>query len=141
MNFTTTIEIAHPPERVFALLAEVARTPEWLSRCTAIEQLDPGAPKAGTQLRFTFQQGKRSGAMVGSITAFEPAHRIAFAYGDKLFATTVEFALTATATGTRLVENLQITTHTLAGKLLQPLIRGILAKALGKDLEKLRGLV
>ncbi len=141
LHFTNSIDLEHPPERVFALLADVARAPEWLSRCTAVEVLGSAPPSAGTPLRFTFLQGKKPGSMTGTITAFEPASHIAFHYGDKLFATTVDFWLTKTPTGTRLVETLDITTHTLAGKLLQPVIRGILAKALVADLEKLRKLV
>jgi len=141
LHFTSSIDIDHSPERVFALLADVARTPEWLSRCTAVEVLGSDPLTAGTSLRFTFLQGKKPGAVTGTITAFEPASRIAFHYGDKLFATTINFSLARTATGTRLVETLDITTHTIAGKLLQPLIRNILAKALYADLEKLRKLV
>jgi uncharacterized protein YndB with AHSA1/START domain len=139
LHFVNSIDIAHPQDRVFALLADVARAPEWLSRCKAIEV--DGPMTTGTRLRFTFLQGEKTAAMVGSITVFEPSSHIAFHYGDALFATTVDFVLTPAATGTRLVETLDITTHTLAGKLLQPLIRSVLAKALVADLEKLRELV
>jgi hypothetical protein len=117
----------------------VQRTPEWLSRCTAIEV--HGTIGAGTTLRLSVLQGRKVGTLVGSITAFEPATRIAFHYGDALFAATLEFALSPMASGTRLVETLGITTHTIAGKLAQPLIRGLLAKVLVTDLEKLRKLV
>ena len=141
LHFTNAIDLDHPPERVFALLADVARTPEWLSRCTAVEVIGSDPPASGTPLRFTFLQGEKPGVMTGTIIAFEPAMRIAFHYGDKLFAITVDFRLTKIATGTRLIETLDITTHTIAGKLLQPLIRGILAKALVADLAKLRNLV
>ncbi|CAN5160278.1 hypothetical protein BH11MYX1_BH11MYX1_34760 [soil metagenome] len=139
LHFTNSIEIAHSAERVFALLADVARTPEWLSRCTAAEIEGPIA--AGAKLRLSVLQGKKTGTLVGSITAFEPATRIAFHYGDALFAAMLEFGLSPTTTGTRLVETLDITTHTFAGKLAQPLIRGVLAKVLVTDLEKLRNLV
>lgn len=139
LHFVNSIDIAHPQERVFALLADVARTPEWLSRCTAIDV--DGPVTSGTRLRFTFLQGRKTAAMTGSITAFEPPRHIAFHYGDALFAATVDFLLTPAATGTRLVETLDVTTHTLAGKLLQPLVRGILSKALIIDLAKLRQLV
>jgi uncharacterized protein YndB with AHSA1/START domain len=139
LHFTNSIEIERAPERVFALLGDVARTPEWLSRCTAVEVEGPLC--IGMKLRFMFLQGKKVGTMVGSVTALAPATHIAFHYGDTLFATTIDFVLTPTATGTRLVETLDIDMHTLAGKLLQPLIRGVLAKVLVADLVKLRDLV
>ena len=42
---STRSRFSKPQATVFAVLDDVSRTPEWLSRCTKIEKLDPGAER------------------------------------------------------------------------------------------------
>lgn len=141
VHFESTIEIAKSQAAVFAVLDDVARTPEWLSRCTKIEKLDPGPNAVGTRLRYDFLQGKRPGTMEGSIAAHGPPDHIAFRYSDKMFDVTIDFKLAAEGTGTKLTQLIDIVPRSIVGRLLQPLIRRVLPNQTVTDLEKLRALV
>ncbi len=141
VHYETAIDMAPEPAKVFALLDDVARTPEWLSRCTRIDKLDPGPNAAGTRLRYDYLQGKRPGTMTGEITVHAPHDHIAFHYTDKLFDVTIDFKLAALSPGTRLTQTIDIQPRSLVGKLLQPLIRRVLPKQTDADLDKLRALV
>jgi uncharacterized protein YndB with AHSA1/START domain len=141
VHYEYAVDLACAPVRVFALLEDVARSPEWLSRCTRIEKLDPGPNAVGMRLRYDFLQGKRPGTMVGEITAYAPHDHIAFHYTDKMFAVTIDFKLATIGAGSKLTETVDIEPRSLVGKLMQPLIRRILPKQTEGDLEKLRALV
>lgn len=141
VHFEYAIEIAKPPAAVFAVLDDVSRTPEWLSRCTKIEKLDPGPNAVGTNLRYDYLQGRRPGTMQGSIAAYAAPDHIAFRYSDKQFDVTIDFKLVAVAAGTKLTQQVDIVPRSLVGRLLQPLIRRVLPKQTITDLEKLRALV
>ena len=141
VHFETSIEIAKPQVAVFAVLDDVSRTPEWLSRCTKIEKLDPGPNAVGTRLRYDFLQGKRPGTMEGSIAAHGPPDHIAFRYNDKMFDVTIDFKLVGADVGTKLTQQIDIVPRSLMGRVLQPLIRRVLPKQTVTDLEKLRALV
>ncbi len=51
IHFSHTLDVAHAPEKVFALLDDLGRTPEWLERCTGIERLSAGPNEVGSKLR------------------------------------------------------------------------------------------
>src|SRR5437660_12847598 len=61
---STTIvnHVAAPVERVFALLTDPARIPEWLPGCSGVAATSPGPLKKGAKIRVSF--GERD-------TAFE----------------------------------------------------------------------
>lgn len=46
-----TIDLSAPPERVFAMLLDIARTPEWVTICRAVLHLDTGTPRPGWQCK------------------------------------------------------------------------------------------
>lgn len=141
VHFEYSIEISKPQATVFAVLDDVSRTPEWLSRCTMIEKLDPGPNAVGTKLRYDYMQGRKPGTMLGSIAAHAAPDHIAFRYNDKMFDVTIDFMLAAVTAGTKLTQKIDIVPTSLVGRLLQPLIRRVLPKQTIKDLEKLRALV
>ena len=141
VHFKHTIDVAKPQAAVFAVLDDVSRTPEWLSRCTKIEKLDPGPNAVGTRLRYDYLQGKRPGTMEGSIAAYGAPDHIAFRYNDKMFDVTIDFLLATAEAGTKLTQTIDIVPRSLMGRLIQPLIRRVLPKQTVADLEKLRALV
>lgn len=141
VHFEYTIDIAKPQAAVFAVLDDVSRTPEWLSRCTKIEKLDPGPNAVGVHLRYDYLQGKRPASMEGSIAAYGPPDHIAFRYNDKMFDVTIDFKLAGAEAGTKLTQQIDIVPRSIMGRLLQPLIRRVLPKQTIADLEKLRGVV
>jgi len=142
VHFEYAIEIPKAPALVFAVLDDVARTPEWFTRCTHVEKLEPGANSVGTRLRYTVRQREpMTGTMEGSIAAYARDEHIAFRLSDKMFDVTIDFKLTVSGSGTRLAHQLDIVSHSLVGRLVQPLIRRVLPKQVAVDLAKLRDLV
>jgi uncharacterized membrane protein len=50
--FNTTVDIDAPPERVFAVMADVERWPEWTPSVKKIVLLDKGPIRVGSRLRI-----------------------------------------------------------------------------------------
>jgi uncharacterized protein YndB with AHSA1/START domain len=121
-DYSHTLEVDAAPERVFAVLDDVTRTPEWLDRCTGIEVLTPGPPAVGTKLRYHYRDGRQTGAMDGVITAYERDRRIAMLYTDKIMDVMVDFVAEPVGTDrSTLKHSINIRTKGL-GKVFGPLI-------------------
>lgn len=52
MLFRTSIIIDAPPERVWAVYADVAGWPDWTASVTAVTLVDPGPPHLGQRVRI-----------------------------------------------------------------------------------------
>ena len=50
-----TLQVAAAPEAVYAIIYDTDRTPEWLSRCTGIDNLGAGPNAVGTPLRYHYK--------------------------------------------------------------------------------------
>lgn len=61
--------LAHPPERVFAVLADPARRPEWQESTSDVVVLTPGPPGLGTRWRET---GAGIGVIEAEVVGFVP---------------------------------------------------------------------
>lgn len=141
IHFSHTLDVARDPAKVFALLDDLERTPEWLERCTGIERLSPGPNAVGSKLRYAYRDGVRSGTMEGEIVTRIEGERLAFRYGDKMMEVAVDFHVTNAAQGARVTHTIDITPKTLLGRLFSPLIRRGLPKQTVAAMEKLRTLL
>jgi carbon monoxide dehydrogenase subunit G len=88
-----SVEVAAPPERVFAYLASIDNLAEWQSGMRSVRQTSPGSVGVGTTA-FTVRElaGQRIEAPL-RITAYDPPRRL---------------ALTSEAHGVRLEAELEI---------------------------------
>ena len=140
-TFSHTLQVEASRPEIFAILDDVSRTPEWLTRCTGIDKLDPGPNAVGTRLRYHYKEGRRTGAMDGRITVRDPDEHIAMLYTDKMMDVTVDFvALPGTTDGsTRLTHTIDIRTKGI-GKVFGPLIRRSLPRQTTDAMDRLKAL-
>ena len=54
---TSSIDIAAPPERVMAVIADFESYPEWAEQVKSVEVLEPGAAGPPARVRFTMDAG------------------------------------------------------------------------------------
>ena len=62
--------IAHPPERVFAVLSDPARRPSWQENTSGVTVLTPGPTALGTRWRET---SRGIGVVEAEVVGLEPA--------------------------------------------------------------------
>ena len=141
IRFEHAVDVVQEPGLAFAILDDVSLTPKWLARCVGIEKLTPGPNAVGTKLRYSYREGGRTGVMDGEITARVPHERLTFRYQDKMMGVTVDFRVSRTAAGCRVVHAIEITPKTFFGRLMSPLIRRQLPKQTITAMEALRALV
>lgn len=122
-SFTRTESVHATPEAIFGILADVTRTPEWLDRCTQLDRLTDGPLAVGDALRYHYTQGRSSGVMDGTVSAYEPNRRLTNTFTDSMMDVTVDFvAEPIDATSTSLTHTITIETKGLMGRLLSPVI-------------------
>ena len=139
--YSHTLEVDAPQSEVFAILEDVERTPQWLDRCTRIDKLSEGPLTLGTQLKYHYRDGRRTGEMAGHVTAHEPDRHVAMRYSDKLMDVTVDFVTDpgSGSAGTRLTHRIDIQGKGI-GKVFSPLIRRQLPGQTIGAMEKLKTL-
>ena len=75
MIIESSIDIAAPPERIWAIMSDVARWPEWTPTVTSIEMLDGEPLRIGARARI---RQPRLPAAVWTVTVVEPGRRFAW---------------------------------------------------------------
>ena len=68
-TFETTIEIAAPPSRVWAIMSDIERWHEWTASITSVQRLDDGPIRVGSKARV--KQPKLAGS-VFEVTTWHP---------------------------------------------------------------------
>ena len=51
-DFAIAVEISAPPDRVWALMSDIGRWPEWTPTVTRVDPLDPGPLAVGHRARI-----------------------------------------------------------------------------------------
>jgi len=138
-SFSHTLSVSTPPSAVFAIIDDFSKTPLWLSRCTGIDKLSDGPNDVGTELKYHYDDGRRSGTMDGQIIAREPDRHFAMKFTDKLMDVTVDFVAASDGVGTTLTHSIDIATKGF-GKLFTPLIRRDLPKQTMDAMTKLKAM-
>ncbi len=95
------IDIAAPPSKVWALISDFKRMPEWSPQCRLMKPL--GAVKPGTRTFNMNRRGMLFWPTTCTVTEVEPDRKLAFKVDAN--GTTWSYELEATEAGTRLVES------------------------------------
>jgi uncharacterized protein YndB with AHSA1/START domain len=141
ISFEHAIDVARPPERVFAVLEDASLTPSWLAPCKGVVKLTPGPNQVGSMFRYAYQAGGRSGTMDGVITARIPNERLSLVYHDSLMDVVADFRLTPTGMGTWLIHTIDVTPKSFFAKMFAPLIRSRLPSHVIQAMDALRQLI
>jgi hypothetical protein len=123
-NHARTETVNASPAAIFAILDDVGRTPEWLKRCTQLDNVSGGPTTVGTRLRYHYKDGSRTGVMEGEVVAREQDRRLTNQFTDSMMDVTVDFALEpgSSPDQTRLTHTITIVTKRF-GKVFTPMIR------------------
>ena len=72
------IDVDAPPERVYALLADVTRMGEWSPECVRCQWIGPGHGQVGARFRGTSRNGWRRWSTLSTVVAATPGQSFAF---------------------------------------------------------------
>jgi uncharacterized protein YndB with AHSA1/START domain len=130
-----SVEIPRPVSEVFGFIEDFSQAQRWLTGC--IELHREGEARSGTPVHYEFKQGAGTKALDGVLTTYERDRRLTMTFADKMFEIVVDFALSPTATGTRVAHSITITPKRTFAKLLAPLMRGGNRKQVEQNLSRL----
>jgi len=120
VQFEHGVYLDQSPERVFALLDDVEKTPSWLKSCTGMKKLTEGDNQVGTKLKYSYKEGSKTGEMAGRITVRAPNERFAIVFTDKTRDLTWDYRISNTGAGSHVVHTISITPKTFMSKIFGP---------------------
>jgi uncharacterized protein YndB with AHSA1/START domain len=119
-SFSTAVEIAAPPERVWAVMTDVERWPEWTASTTSVVRNDAGPLRVGSRTRI--HQPKLRAAD-WEVTAVEPGKSFTWVTRSPGVSVTGYHAVEAAARGSRALVSIQFAG--LLGPLIGWIMRGL----------------
>lgn len=141
IEFQHRLEVDRTPQRVFALLADVERMPEWQSNVASVVRADDDPVRVNTEFEQRWKFFGRERRVPSRVVAWKEDELLAVS-GDAGFADFYcGFELTPLPGGrTQLTSRAEFRLHGL-WKLAQPILAGELRREMGAELESLRRLV
>ena len=98
MDFETTVDVDAPPEKVWAVLEDVERWPEWTASISKVERVGSGDFGTGSKARIKQPGFPR---LVWEVTRFSPGSSFAWETRSPGMTTVADHRITPTATGSR----------------------------------------
>lgn len=74
VSFTYSASVPAPIDRVFALISDPRRMPEWLPRCVDVKETTTDRGGRGARFKLTFQRDLNRHESVIEIIDFQPPH-------------------------------------------------------------------
>ena len=119
-HFSITVEIPAPPERVWAVLADIERWSEWTPTVTSIERLDRGPLAVGSRARI---RQPRLPPATWQVSTLQPGRSFTWITRSPGVRVTGEHGVEPTARGTRVLLSLRFSG--VLGPLVARLTRGL----------------
>jgi uncharacterized protein YndB with AHSA1/START domain len=134
---TETIEIARPPEEVFAYVDDPTRHGEWQSQLESVRVETDGPTRVGTRVAETRRVPGGPREMHYEVTEHDPPRRVAFRVLDGPVRPVGRITFEPSDGGTRYTVELDFEGHGF-GKLIAPLAKRAARKQLPQDLARLK---
>ena len=132
-DFAIAVDISAPPDRVWAIMSDIARWPEWTPTVTRVELLDPGPPAVGNRARI---RQPRLPQAIWRITAIDPGRSFTWVTRSPGVEVTARHSVEPSGTGSR--AHLALHFGGLLGPLVARITRGLNLRYLGLEAEGLR---
>ena len=131
---SATVDIAAPPERVWALVGDVARMPEWSPELRRLRVVGKGPVRVGSTLLGLNRRGLVAWPTSSTVTRLDPGRAVAWRTRES--GATWTYELESAAGGTRLTGRRDLPQFTRLTTVLGPVIGG----AVGHDQELAAGI-
>ena len=133
-----TRQIAAPVDAVFATIASIEEFKKAIPHITAVEFLSEQRTGVGTRFRETRLMGKREASTVLEVTEYVENGRVRMVAESPGAVWDTVFTVEPGRAGAQLVMHMEARAHKLIGKIMTTLMRGMIAKAIEKDLDEVK---
>ena len=139
MELERSVEIARPPEEVFAFVSDPRNDVEWCRRWCPVEALDPAAAGPGARYRVLHRPIplRPPREMDHSIVDWDPPRRIVWREDDGHDELIVTYTLEPASAGTRFTQH-DLIERLGAPRLLRPVIRHGIGHDVAGQLRRLK---
>jgi len=132
-DFATAVEISAPRDRVWSIMSDIARWPEWTPTVTSVELLDPGPLAIGNRARI---RQPRLPQAVWRITELDPGRSFTWVTRSPGVEVTARHSVEPSGTGVR--AHLALHFGGMLGPLVARITRGLNVRYLGLEAAGLR---
>ena len=133
-RFTTTVQSPHPPEVVFAALADFSTVAQWDPNVDAAERMDDGPLAVGSKFEVLNDFFGRKQKLVYEMLSYDPPKEFVVEASNSSFDSNDTVTFVATDSGCDVTYDAVITMHG-AGRFFDPLV-GLLFRIVGSKAEK-----
>lgn len=134
LPISASVDVAAPPERVWAVVSDVTRMPEWSPELRRLYPVGGREPRVGMRLIGVNRRGYALWPTTSTVVRLEPERAVA--WKTRQSGATWTYELEPTAVGTRLTGRRELAKYTLGTALFAPVIGG----AAGHDRELADGI-
>ena len=137
LTYRATLD--HPPDDVFAYVADAQNNPTWHEHVRETRWLDDGPPRLGRRARQTGHLFGRTWHFVAEVAEWDPPRRVAF---QVIQGYRVRTTIRVEPSGTGTLMTLNVRTPTILGRRVDGLVSRVLQRTMGKrergDIARLR---
>ncbi|MFF0909351.1 SRPBCC family protein [Microbacterium enclense] len=139
-HVTETIDIAGPPDAVFAFLTDPARRPQWDHTVMSEQLLTPPPVAPGSRIRTRMSVMGREVEFEWRVTAFDAPREMAAESDSGTLPARMRFDFAATDTGCRVRSSLEAEPTGLL-RFVEPIVEGTARSTLAEGLARAKRLI
>lgn len=139
-QITESIDIASPPEAVFAFLTDPARRPEWDHSVVSEELLTPPPVAPGSRIRTRMSVMGRDVAFEWRVTAFDAPREMAAESDSGTLPARMRFVFAESASGCLVHSSLEAEPTGLL-RFVEPIVEGAARSTLAEGLARAKRLI